>query len=175
MSRLSNSKIQPAEQISSGSRSQSDSQSLRGSESRGSFKPTIRAPGRTSSRIGVSVAGTTSTTRANSSHRGILSIQQNVAQVSPKQIVTKELINNVDNNNKSRKTTYFERTTFVSRLLDGIYFICPECSLIQCSSIALGLLASALLTCLFLYVAGYWQKSPVYNNNNNNNKTSTQK
>lgn len=42
------------------------------------------------------------------------------------------------------------------RLLDAIYFICPDCSCVQCSAIIAGLLTVAMLTLLFLYLGHYW-------------------
>ena len=42
--------------------------------------------------------------------------------------------------------------------LDAIYFLCPDCSCVQCGTIAGGLLMASLLTVLFLYVGGYWKR-----------------
>lgn len=46
--------------------------------------------------------------------------------------------------------------TKTERLLDAVYFVCPDCSVTQCSTIILGLLLSACLTVLFLYLGGFW-------------------
>lgn len=46
--------------------------------------------------------------------------------------------------------------SFKDRLLDAIYFLCPDCSLVQCSAILLGLMLTALLTVLFLYLGNFW-------------------
>lgn len=56
----------------------------------------------------------------------------------------------------AKKPNNFKKTNCLDRFLDAIYFICPECSIIQCSAIAIGLLTSALLTILFLHLGGYW-------------------
>ena len=45
---------------------------------------------------------------------------------------------------------------FRDRLLDAIFFVCPDCSCVQCSAIFGGLLAAALLTAAFLYLGNYW-------------------
>lgn len=52
---------------------------------------------------------------------------------------------------------------FKDKLLDATYFICPDCSCIQCSAIIAGLIAAAILTTIFLYLGGYWD-----NNNDRN-------
>lgn len=44
-------------------------------------------------------------------------------------------------------------------LLDAVYYICPDCSLVQCSTILAGLLLTLLLTLLFLHLGGYWQSA----------------
>lgn len=49
--------------------------------------------------------------------------------------------------------------SFSAWLLDAIYFLCPDCSCCQCSTIAAGLLMAALLTLLFLHLGGYWSLS----------------
>lgn len=46
--------------------------------------------------------------------------------------------------------------SFLDRLLDGLYFLCPDCSLVQCSAIMLGLLMASILTVIFLYIGNYW-------------------
>lgn len=42
-------------------------------------------------------------------------------------------------------------------LLDAIYFICPDCSCVQCSAIFLGLTTISCLIILFLYLGNYWE------------------
>lgn len=54
---------------------------------------------------------------------------------------------------------------FKDRLLDAIYFLCPDCSYIQCFTIFLGLLAAAALTVILLFAGGYWSK-PARNTTN---------
>lgn len=49
---------------------------------------------------------------------------------------------------------------FKDRLLDAIYFLCPDCSYIQCFTILLGLLVAAALTTILLHAGGYWTGSP---------------
>lgn len=56
----------------------------------------------------------------------------------------------------------FDRTIgYYNYLSDIIYFICPEWSIIQCTAIALGLIASALLTIFFLFLGGFWDSKKV--------------
>lgn len=59
---------------------------------------------------------------------------------------------------KQQRTKLSDRKppTKTERLLDAIYFVCPDCSVTQCSTIILGLLLSACLTILFLYLGGFW-------------------
>lgn len=42
------------------------------------------------------------------------------------------------------------------RLLDAIYFLCPDCSYVQCCTILLGFVLAAALTVFLLYAGGYW-------------------
>lgn len=59
---------------------------------------------------------------------------------------------------QAQKLPFRNDKTGTERLLDAIYFICPECSVLQCSTIILGLMVSICLTLLFLYLAGYWDR-----------------
>lgn len=52
-----------------------------------------------------------------------------------------------------RKTVRFK-----DRLLDAIYFICPDCSYVQCCTILLGILMGAAFTAILLYAGGYWKR-----------------
>lgn len=48
---------------------------------------------------------------------------------------------------------------FRDSFLDAIYLVCPECSLVQCSAIALGLLMAIILTLVLLFYGSYWTVS----------------
>lgn len=49
-----------------------------------------------------------------------------------------------------------KQPSFGDRLLDALYFVCPDCSWIQCSGIFAGLLLVAILVVIFLYAGNYW-------------------
>lgn len=58
---------------------------------------------------------------------------------------------------QAQKFPYRNNKTSTQRLLDAIYFICPDCSILQCSTIILGLVVCIGLTLLFMYLGGYWE------------------
>lgn len=78
----------------------------------------------------------------------------------PSSSIVNETIRNAPNTDKTRP-----QKTFTSWLLDAIYFICPDCSCVQCSSIAGGFLLMILLTLLFLHLAGYFSRPSSQINN----------
>ena len=57
---------------------------------------------------------------------------------------------------QTTKNTNAKKTNVKNRILDAIYFICPDCSCVQCSAIISGLLVVVILILVFLYVGGYW-------------------
>lgn len=70
------------------------------------------------------------------------------------------------NKEPNNSTTYKRRQLSTwDRLLDAIYFVCPDCSFIQCSAIFLGLLLASFLVVALLYFGNYWQR-PLTNVNN---------
>jgi len=57
-----------------------------------------------------------------------------------------------------RAITDSRRVSYLSCLPDAIFFICPDCSLIQCSAILVGLILTIILVIAFLYAGNYWRK-----------------
>lgn len=45
---------------------------------------------------------------------------------------------------------------FKDKLIDAVFFVCPDCSYVQCSAIIIGLSVTVLLVLLFLYLGNYW-------------------
>jgi hypothetical protein len=52
-----------------------------------------------------------------------------------------------------------DEAPFFERLQEAVYVLCPDCSKVQCLAIIIGLVATALLTLLFLWLGGYWSAS----------------
>lgn len=48
------------------------------------------------------------------------------------------------------------QTSVQDRFINGLYFLCPDCSWIQCSAIICGLISAAILTLILLYIGGFW-------------------
>lgn len=60
----------------------------------------------------------------------------------------------------NQKNAVVDRSNVKNRILDAIYFVCPDCTIVQCSAIISGLLLVAILTLLLLYFGNYWDTIP---------------